>query len=368
MSQREHYDVIIVGAGVAGGAAARFLTRFGRRTLVIEATDWPRHRETCSGIFGQTFDLLDTSVADYPGEIFEMAVDDIRLVFGGRAYGAFPERWVKPFYDETLYLTLRGELEAWILGLSSAELVTGCHLRPSDIAQEGLRYRVTLGDERVVESDFLIGAGGTHCPVRRRFFEEDRNRDDMVVLLESELEGELHGGLLSNYYYFDGVRGFAWVYPKGDGGRLTNIGVCAVGDPRDARIRPHWEAFVDHLKRERILDRDYDPGRAVGSALYLAQLDGPVTTRDGRCLIVGDAAGVTHRDFWNGITPSIQSGRLAADHIAGRGAYRRPGLDPFLFRFGRRGLRVKAKVVDLVFREALPRVSRYLEKRRQSGR
>jgi menaquinone-9 beta-reductase len=301
-----------------------------------------------------------------------MPVGRMRMVFGGKAYGAFPERYVKPLYDETLYFTLRGELEQWILGLSEAELVTDSHVRPADIDWDGRRYTLAVGPKggakRVVRCEHLIGAGGTHCPVRRRFFEEDRRREDLVVLQEAEIVSDRHEGEMSNYYFFDGVTGFAWLYPKGHDARLANLGICAVGDPRKTTsIKTHWESFVAHLKREGRLDAGYDAGTASGSALYLAQLDGPVQQNAGTCFIVGDAAGVAHRDFWNGITPSIQSGKLAAEQIAGHGRYRRADLTPFLFRFGRRALPMKARALDFILRRALPRLSRYLEARRPSA-
>lgn len=40
----EHYDVIVVGGGPGGATAAGYLTRMGRKTLLLEKEDGPRHR------------------------------------------------------------------------------------------------------------------------------------------------------------------------------------------------------------------------------------------------------------------------------------------------------------------------------------
>ena len=118
-----------------------------------------------------------------------------------------------------------------------------------------------------------------------------------------------------NYFYFDDLPGFAWLYPKGEGGRLTNIGVCAVGDRDEvSQINTAWQRFVAHLKSEGLLDPGFDPAHAEGSSLYLHQAEGRVRTNHDTCFIIGDAAAVAHRDFWNGITPSCLSGKLAAKH------------------------------------------------------
>ena len=41
--------------------------------------------------------------------------------------------------------------------------------------------------------------------------------------------------------------------PKGTGGRLTNVGICQVGDPaRQTSINAHWLAFVEHLRAKGV--------------------------------------------------------------------------------------------------------------------
>lgn len=360
-----HYDVIVIGAGVGGGAAAAFLTRAGKRVLVVEATEMPRHSHVCSGIFTSTFALLEKTPADYPHEILEMDPAKIRMVFGGRRFGAFPERWVKPFFDEKLYFLHRGELEAWILSLGRAELRTRCRVAPADMEREDAgpanRYRVRVGGD-VLTADHLIGAGGPNCPVRRRFFPAmELPREDLVVLKEVELDVACHGGEMTSYFYAEGAVGFGWVYPKGAGARMTNVGICQVGDPATtASINTLWSTFCAALQREGRLPEDFDPESAIGAGIHLAQPECPVASPDGTCLLVGDAAAVLHRDFWNGITPAIESGRLAARHIAAGEPYERGQLYPYLFRLTRRDSPLRRRAGDYAFRKLLPTIDRWL--------
>gem|GEM_PF-1923163 len=358
--------MIIVGAGVAGGTAAKFLSAEGKRSLVLEASDMPRWSETCSGIFGETFRILERRPEDYPGELLVQDKQKIRLIFGGRTYGALPQRFSKPLFDETLYFALRGELEAWILSQSDATVVTQTRVRSQDIEYtpgSSPRYRVTAGDITYT-SDYLIGAGGTHCPVRRAFFPNEYVRSDLVVLKEAEVHESRHGGLMLNYFYYDDIPGFGWLYPKGQDGRLTNLGLCCVGDPAEVgSINPHWRKFVQHLKDQGLLDPSYDAGSAAGSSLYLHQSEGPVRANHDTCMIIGDSAALTQRDFWNGITPSCLSGKLAARQIAGREEYTRDKVHPYLFRFSQRDSRLQRKLRDELFRTVLPAVHRFMAKR-----
>ncbi len=365
-SGASHYDVIIVGGGVAGGTAAKFLTAEGKRSLVLEAGDMPRWSETCSGIFGETFRILEQRPEDYPGELLVQDKQKIRLIFGGRTFGALPQRYTKPLFDETLYFALRGELEAWILGQSDAAVIPRVRVRSQDLAYSATgtpRYRLRVGDQ-LYTSDYLIGAGGTHCPVRRAFFPQEYVRSDLVVLREAEVHESRHGGLMLNYFYFDDIPGFGWLYPKGNGGRLTNLGLCCVGEPeRVGSINPHWRKFVAHLKGEGLLDPAFRAESALGSSLYLHQRRGPVRANRDTCMIIGDAAAFTQRDFWNGITPSCLSGKLAARQIAGREVYSRDKVHPYLFRLSAQDSRLQRVLRDQLFRSALPALHRFMAHR-----
>jgi flavin-dependent dehydrogenase len=51
-------DVVIVGAGPAGSAAATTLAKAGRTPLVIEKTGMPRHKHCAGGLTRSTFEAL----------------------------------------------------------------------------------------------------------------------------------------------------------------------------------------------------------------------------------------------------------------------------------------------------------------------
>ena len=59
------YDVIIIGAGPAGGAAAILLARHGWRILLVERTPWPRDKP-CGGCINPAFRLLQPTPARLP--------------------------------------------------------------------------------------------------------------------------------------------------------------------------------------------------------------------------------------------------------------------------------------------------------------
>jgi flavin-dependent dehydrogenase len=80
-------------------------------------------------------------------------------------------------------------------------------------------------------------------------------------------------------------------------------------------------------------------------------------------MIIGDSAAFTQRDFWNGITPSCLSGKLAARHIAGREEYSRDKVHPYLFRISAKDSRIQRALRDRLFRSALPALHRFMARR-----
>ena len=54
------YDVIIVGAGVAGSSAAILLGEEGHRVLLLDRATFPRHKTCGEGIMPEGVRILDT--------------------------------------------------------------------------------------------------------------------------------------------------------------------------------------------------------------------------------------------------------------------------------------------------------------------
>ena len=82
--------------------------------------------------------------------------------------------------------------------------------------------------ERIIIDDtyscrYLVGAGGTMCPVRREMFPEGRMKSRQIVTLEKEFEYPARGDQCHLYFFRRGLAGYAWIVPKGNG--FVNIGL-----------------------------------------------------------------------------------------------------------------------------------------------
>jgi flavin-dependent dehydrogenase len=170
---------------------------------------------------------------------------------------------------------------------------------------------------------WLVGAGGTRCPVYRELFRDHvpRPRALQAVTLEQEFPFEWSDPDCHLWFLERGLPGYAWYVPKA-GGQL-NVGVGGIAARLEARgdhIRRHWDHLVETLERTGLVPRrHWDPG---GYSYYLREPSGPVAARAGSAFLVGDAAGLATRDLCEGIGPAVRSGLRAAESIAKGVEYR----------------------------------------------
>lgn len=294
-------DAIVVGGGPAGSTCARFLRRAGARVAVVDAAVFPRVKLCAGWLSVPVWEALEIAASEYPRGLWEWNRCHVR--FGGR--------------DHTVrvrgYFIRRCEFDHYLLERAGVEVMAGHRVKT--IERDGDGAWIVDGQLR---APYLIGAGGTSCPVARAVFPgkleppvgvqelEYRAGAEAVAATRLGADGE------PELVLHDDLRGYAWNVPKSD---WLNVG-C--GTLRPQEVRGAWRdarAFFQgagHLPPEAAAALD----NARGHSYYLfhgARLPGAY--RDG-AFAVGDALGLAHPLTAEGILPAIVSGRLAAEAIA----------------------------------------------------
>jgi len=287
-------DVIVVGGGPAGSAAAHHLKAAGADVLVIDKEGFPRHK-LCAGW------------------ITPQVVSDLQLEIGAYPHGFLSFRRLQ-WYLRGLKLPVpslqhsirRFEFDAWLLERSGAEFVqhTVKEIRRGDgnyVIDGAFRCR------------YLIGAAGTSCPVRRALFDDavPRARSLQTVTLELEFPHEWQDPDCHLWFFEHGLPGYSWYVPKASG--WLNVGVGAIAarlKQRGENIKEHWQHLASKIERQFGIRM---PSHPSGYSYYIR---GPLEiVRIGDALLTGDAAGLATRDMCEGIGPAIRSGQRAAEAI-----------------------------------------------------
>jgi flavin-dependent dehydrogenase len=289
-------EVIIVGGGPGGSACAWRLRQLGvSDVLILDREAFPRLKLCAGWITPEVVSDLAIEPGEYPAGWLRF--ERMRVHRG----------WFGLRQKTLQYSIRRLEFDAWLLERSRARVlqhyVREVRREPGGFALDG-----------AFRARFLVGAGGTRCPVYRSLFRDETPRAKALqaVTLEQEFPFDWSDPDCHLWFLEQGLPGYAWYVPKANG--HLNIGVGGIASrlhERSDDIRRHWDHLVSILERARLVPRrKWDPG---GYSYYLRAAG---AARAGDAFLVGDAAGLATRDLCEGIGPAVRSGLRAAESIA----------------------------------------------------
>lgn len=293
-------EVIVVGGGPAGSAAAQRLTQAGIATLVLDKEVFPRLKLCAGWITPEVVRDLELDTNAYPYSFLTFRRLHWHLK-GLHLPVANVQHSIRRF-----------EFDAWLLERSGATVVQHT---VKDIARDGEGYLI----DGSFRCRYLVGAGGTSCPVYRSLFRValPRARALQTVTLELEFPCAWQDPDCHLWFFEHGLPGYSWYVPKARG--WVNVGVGAMAarlKQRGQDIGQHWQHLVSKLEHRFGIRVPTSP---TGYSYYLR---GPLgTPRIGNAFLTGDAAGLATRDLCEGIGPAIRSGQQAAASIVSGTAY-----------------------------------------------
>ena len=321
-SQREHLtaDVVIVGLGPAGSAAAIELRRAGRSVIAIDKAVFPRDK--CCGDGLTTLGLRELEHLGLEREVipdwFEVGGAAIRSPSGHEVFVPLPTTGSYAAVAPRLQLDDALVQIARDLG---ADIRDGHAFERLDRHGDDADHVTLMADGLEIDARYVVAADGMWSPVRKS-----------IGAGESGYLGEWHGfrqyarnvtGPASQQLYVwfepDLVPGYAWSFPL-PGGRV-NIGFGVLRDG-NRRIQDMKQLWADLLTRPHVVD-------ALGEGFEVedrhtawpipARVD-EATLAAGRVLFTGDAAMATDVMTGEGIGQALLTGRLAAEAIIAAGA------------------------------------------------
>lgn len=288
-------DAIIVGGGPAGSTCAWKLREAGLDVLLLDRATFPRTKLCAGWVTPEAMQNLALDPGDYPHSI--MTFDALHMHW--KVLSA------KPATQQ--FSIRRYEFDDFLLRRSGAR-----------VQRHRVREIERDNDDYVIDGEFrsryLVGAGGTACPVYRAFFSDclPRAGDLQTATLEQEFAYNWKDPTCHLWFFDGGLPGYAWYVPKANG--YINVGLGGMAGKlkrRNGHLRDHWHDFTLKLKSCGLVD--YDNYKPKGYSYYVR---GEVNTvSDNNVFIVGDAVGLATRDMCEGIGPAVRSGLLAAHSI-----------------------------------------------------
>jgi geranylgeranyl reductase family protein len=294
-------DVIIVGGGPAGSTCAWKLAQAGIDLLVLDRSSFPRAKLCAGWITPEVVDDLELDITSYPHSF--MRFDRLHFHIKRLSFAK----------KTTQYSIRRIEFDDFLLRRSAAP-----------VHEHQVRKIERRNDSYVIDDlyrcKYLIGAGGTRCPVYREFFHDLNPRAKLlqIATFEKEFPYDWKNDQCHLWFLEDGLPGYAWYVPKANG--YINVGLGGKAEKMKSaggRLQDYWKGFTNKLSADALVnDTEYEP---TGYSYYLrGKVD---VVRTGNALIVGDAVGLASVDMGEGIGPAVRSALLAADAIIKNGEY-----------------------------------------------
>jgi geranylgeranyl reductase family protein len=326
--QARHCDVLVIGAGPAGAAAAITLASRGIDLVLVDQADFPRDKACGDALIpdamaalGRLGVLPAVRARAAPTEGIQVfAPDGSDLMLDGRVM-CLP----RVDLDEMLLDRARRAGARWMAPLRLMSLI--------DEAGQ-VRGARLAGDQGAVDirARFtLLATGAAAAPLemaglcRRRFASGFAMRQ---YVRNPRLAQRFKTLIIS---YDQRMRpGYGWIFPGPDG--HFNVGAGVFIDGRSAErgdnVRRVFERFVAGFPPAREL---FASGQAVGplkGAPLRTALSGSHFGRPG-VLAIGEAIGATYSFSGEGIGKALETGVLAAELVADRlnGGARLPGLE-----------------------------------------
>ena len=323
-AQRLGADLVVVGAGPSGSAAAAWACRAGRDVLVIDACEFPRDKACGDGLTPRAVvELRQLGLGDWlDGRIRHHG---LRLA----GFGSSVEvRWPGPSFPETSSAVPRTELDDRVRKAAEdagAAMLLGYKAVDVDLDSAGRVTAVVLADGRRVACRWLIVADGARSPLGRalgrqwhqqtvygvaaRAYLNSPRADEPWISSDLELRSPA-GGAGNRAGAGQVLPGYGWIFPLGNGEVNLGVGALATAKrPADVALRPLIKHYAD-LKRDSWGFQG--PPRAVSSALL--PMGGAVSGVAGpNWMLIGDAAACVNPLNGEGIDYGLETGRLAVE-------------------------------------------------------
>jgi geranylgeranyl reductase family protein len=295
---RIDFDVIVVGGGPSGTAAAIDLAKRGVKVCLMEKETHPRYKVCGGGVLARAIPLMPVQIEP----VVEETCKRVEMHIWGKKLSFSGER-DRPI----IYMVMRPAMDALLLEEAKRCGVTVMeNTQAGDPTQE--ETLVTVQTEREqLSARFLIAADGVSSVMAQK----GGWPVNSGAIPSMECEVAVDSSVLNRFagtarFDLDHPRGgYAWVFPKKD---HLSVGVLTM----DRRVTQLRESFHEYLDR---LGIKYSPPLKLRGAMIPVK-PRPGSPVKGRILLVGDAAGLAEPICAEGISNSLRSGILAAKAIS----------------------------------------------------
>lgn len=310
-------DVLVVGAGPSGSAAATWAARHGLEVTIIDKEKFPRDKPCGDGLTPRAInEITKLGLAEW--------LDEHPRNLGLRAAG-FGQELLLPWPGGSLpahgSAAPRTELDHRVLKCATdagAKLLEGHAAADVNLEDGQLNSVITQTEDGQVEikANRVVIADGARSQLGRKLGREWHRDTAYGVAARGYIDSERSDDAwISSHLELRGsenevLSGYGWIFPLGQGQVNIGVGTLATDKhPADINLRALLNQYTNEQRDDWKLSGDV---QLPWSALL--PMGGAVSGVAGKnFMFVGDAAGCVNPLNGEGIDYGLETGRLAAE-------------------------------------------------------
>lgn len=332
MTSSGEYEVIIVGAGPAGCAAAYYLARCGINVLLLDKSEFPRDKTCGDGLTPRAVAALEEMGVLKRIDKLAHRVNSLEFISHNGKRIAVSAKTKTSFLDYLLVMR-RLYLDRIILQQAidtGAKFVGGSQV--ISVEEKGDRAQITAQRGAALLTYYtpavLVATGANMGLPRAVGLLQEKPHDPMLAV---RAYYENVSGLTNQvqiHFFDEKLPGYGWVFPISSSAANIGVGLRQTGTNQEKRsLRGLMESFLKKPLLKQMLSRTKQIGVPKSYPLRSDFLT--TATVKGRVLAVGEAAGLVNPLTGDGIDFALESGKLAAEFLIDQ--FNRGEMDPESF-------------------------------------
>ncbi|TMR09681.1 monooxygenase [Nonomuraea turkmeniaca] len=284
---------VIIGAGIAGLAAALRLHQIGWEPVVIEPAPARRSGGYVVAFIGHGYDAAERmGILPALRERHVGAVDMVNRKPGGRHRFTVPHRTMQALLGDRGLTLMRGDIEEALYEAVEGKVPIRFGTTLTAVKQNQDGVRVELGDGTVLEAELLVGADGLHSKVRELVFgPEVRFRRDLGHMVAATTLDHLPDGARQRAFTTVTRVGHIFTIANLGPGRTAAFFTYGAANPAAELAKGPRRALADAYRDITWAAPDLIRDMSTDS-VYFDSVSQIVADRwsDGRVVLLGDAA------------------------------------------------------------------------------
>lgn len=320
---KNEFDVIVVGGGPSGSSTTAFLSKAGKKVLLLDKATFPRDKICGDALSGKTISVLkELGLIDKIAKLKYGGVNGIILTSPKGEKMQLPFTKGKKQIRPTGYVVRRKDADN-VFFQNAKKLATQTieGFNVTDVIKEkdfvtGVKGKDSKGKEHIFKAKVVVAADGAYSNLLRKLNIEKHPDNHMCTATRAYFKNV--EGLTDNieiHFIKDLMPGYFWVFPLD--GKNANVGLGMVVKDlkktnydlrkKTMEVVQNHPLFKERFKDAKLVDNVMTWQLPFGSKQQQIHGNGFV--------LVGDAAALIDPFSGEGVGNALLSGKIAAKNI-----------------------------------------------------